>query len=235
MKEAPDSSDVALQQILNAASTVFAESGFGGARVDEIAHRAGVNKAMLYYHVGGKKALYEQVLSRNFRILGKAMDEAGSGANNAVDHLRRMIGAILSTLKTIPDHPRLMLHEVATQGRTLPRPVLEQMVSIFRRVQTILLEGQRQGQFRSVDALLTHVSIIGGVVFLLASRPLARHFLSTLHEKTPSPVDDTDLAEHLSRLILQGIATQPEWRGSKSAITQSALKTPQQRRSRNAQ
>ena len=48
-------------RILDAATEVFAEKGFGETRVDEIAARAGVNKAMLYYHVGGEEALYAAV------------------------------------------------------------------------------------------------------------------------------------------------------------------------------
>ena len=50
--------------VLAAAAKVFAEKGFGGARVDEIAARAGVNKAMLYYHVGSKEELYAAVVAR---------------------------------------------------------------------------------------------------------------------------------------------------------------------------
>ena len=48
--------------ILDAASAEFAERGFAGARVDEIAARAGVNKAMLYYRIGDKQTLYNAVL-----------------------------------------------------------------------------------------------------------------------------------------------------------------------------
>jgi TetR/AcrR family transcriptional regulator len=49
--------------ILKAAASVFSESGFSGARVDEIAKRAGVNKATIYYHIGDKEKLYAEVIS----------------------------------------------------------------------------------------------------------------------------------------------------------------------------
>src|SRR6185295_1241672 len=54
------------QSLLDAATTLFAERGFDGARVDEIARRAGVNKAMISYHFGGKKALYNAILADDF-------------------------------------------------------------------------------------------------------------------------------------------------------------------------
>ncbi len=47
-----------LENILDAASEAFAESGYAGARVDDIAKRAGINKATIYYNVGNKKELY---------------------------------------------------------------------------------------------------------------------------------------------------------------------------------
>src|SRR5688500_18108075 len=53
----------ARERILAAATEVFAEIGFAGARIDEIAARAGVNKAMLYYYVGDKERLYAAVLT----------------------------------------------------------------------------------------------------------------------------------------------------------------------------
>src|SRR5512136_1732545 len=49
-------------RILDAAACVFSEVGFSGARVDEIAERADVNKAMIYYHIGNKDALYAEVI-----------------------------------------------------------------------------------------------------------------------------------------------------------------------------
>ncbi len=49
-----------VRNILDTAVQIFAEVGFAGA-LDEIARRAHVNKAAIYYHVGSKEALYAQV------------------------------------------------------------------------------------------------------------------------------------------------------------------------------
>lgn len=56
-------------RIIDAAEATFAERGIDGARVDEIAARAGVNKRMLYHHYGSKEGLYEAVLRR--RLAGR--------------------------------------------------------------------------------------------------------------------------------------------------------------------
>ena len=50
------------EKILTAARAVFAEKGYSGTHVDEIADRAGVNKATLYYQIGDKDTLYANVI-----------------------------------------------------------------------------------------------------------------------------------------------------------------------------
>ena len=54
------------QRILHTALEEFAARGFDGAKVDRIAARARVNKAMLYYHFGSKAALYLAILREQF-------------------------------------------------------------------------------------------------------------------------------------------------------------------------
>lgn len=53
-------------RILKAATGIFAEKGPVGARVDEIADAAGINKRMLYHYFGSKENLYEEVLRNNY-------------------------------------------------------------------------------------------------------------------------------------------------------------------------
>ena len=57
-----DKKNRTIRCITEAAREVFAEVGFEGARVDEIARRAGINKAMIYYRIGDKESLYAKVL-----------------------------------------------------------------------------------------------------------------------------------------------------------------------------
>ena len=52
------------QRIIEAATDEFAAHGISGARVDEIAARAGVNKRMLYYYFGSKEQLFREILRR---------------------------------------------------------------------------------------------------------------------------------------------------------------------------
>ena len=58
-----DKAQITRQKILDAATNVFSEKGFDGARVDEVAARAKVNKAMLYYYFESKEKLLEEIIN----------------------------------------------------------------------------------------------------------------------------------------------------------------------------
>ena len=132
------------RDILEAAADGFAEKGFAGARVDEIARQAGVNKAMLYYHVGDKAALYEKVI----------LDAVGSVAANLQEGLSRRDdpeGKILAIARAFeaaatekPHLPRIMMREMAMGGRDLPAPAIEAFAKIIQIEASILEEALRK-------------------------------------------------------------------------------------------
>jgi TetR/AcrR family transcriptional regulator len=196
-------------RILDAAAAVFADEGFGGARVDEIARRAGVNKAMLYYHVGDKADLYAAVLSRNFDRVRTTMIAALSVAAPADERLRRVVSAIVSMLPAVPHHPRIMLREVAAGAANLPDSVVLQMAGLMQMMQALLSEGAAAGAFRPVDPLLTHLMILGTVTFMTATEPVLARIAALAPGAAPA-APPTDLAAYLSDVLLNGIASEPD-------------------------
>jgi AcrR family transcriptional regulator len=64
------------QQLLDVARSLFAEKGFDGASVEEIAHRAGVSKPVVYEHFGGKEGVYAVVVDREMHYLLTQMTSA---------------------------------------------------------------------------------------------------------------------------------------------------------------
>jgi len=196
------------ERILDAASSVFAEVGFAGARVDEIARRAEINKAMLYYHVGNKQALYTAVLIRNFdRIEGKLADGA-EAEGSASERLLAVIGAVTDAFQTNPDHPRIVLREFASGGANIPDEVLGRMLAIFQRVRGLLAAGAQSGEFRRTDPVITHLTVVGASLILNA----ASGFLARAAELSPElefPAQETDIARFLGDLLLNGIAASP--------------------------
>jgi AcrR family transcriptional regulator len=64
------------QQLLDVARSLFAEKGFDGASIEEIAHRANVSKPVVYEHFGGKEGVYAVVVDREMQFLLAKMTSA---------------------------------------------------------------------------------------------------------------------------------------------------------------
>src|SRR5512135_3376830 len=135
------------EAVIAAAARVFAEKGYGEARVDEIAARAGVNKAMLYYHVGGKEELYAAVVATVLDgVLGRLEGVLASGAPPA-ERFRAIVAAVGRAARDVPEFPVLILREVADGGAHLPPEVLRRIARVFGAFRAVLADGRASGSF----------------------------------------------------------------------------------------
>jgi TetR/AcrR family transcriptional regulator len=193
----------ARSRILSAAAEVFATIGFAAARVDEIAARAGVNKAMLYYHVGDKEHLYSTILTETVERALHDFRAAAQGSRTPSEKLTAILDTLAGFGTSNPQFVPIFLREVASGGATLPDDMLMRMADVFRIVSDVLAEGTRKGAFRKTDPLLTHVSLVGSMMFLIASQPIRARLAKVAgiaHKHTLH-----DLASHTSNLILHGL------------------------------
>ncbi len=167
-------------QILSAAALEFAERGYAGARVDRIARRAAVNKAMLYYHFKSKQHIYRTLLRDMFtRTAGRLQAIAGSQAAPAAK-IDRVIADIAALVQEHPFFPAIMLREVAEGGAHLDRATLLALASVPRTVAAIVEEGVAAGAFRPIHPVFAYFSILAPVVFYLAGTPIRKE-ISDLH------------------------------------------------------
>jgi TetR/AcrR family transcriptional regulator len=193
-------------RILAAAAEVFAEKGFDGAGVDEIALRAGVNKAMLYYHVGDKAALYGAVASDFLVTMRTAVSRSLEGLTDARDKVRAVQHALIHTFAGAPHYPRLMQREIADGGVHLPAEALAGMAGIMAMTRSIVAEGRQAGTLRDVNPLLAHLMVVATSMFVMNAQRL-RGRLDELGLLPPdTPPDILTLADALSDVLLNGMA-----------------------------
>ncbi len=202
-----DESD-ARERILAAAAEVFASVGFGGARIDDIAERAGINKAMLYYHVGDKERLYATVLINTVERGLASLTESTAKAETPSEKLQCILEAFGELGTSNPHLIPIMLREVASGGATLPDEMLARMAGVFRVVQEVLLTGVKEGVFRPTDPLLTHVSLVGCMMFLVASQPIRARLGKIAGVESKHTF--RDLADHTVNLVLKGLEIEPQ-------------------------
>jgi AcrR family transcriptional regulator len=194
-------------RILDAAGQLFAEHGFGGATVDEIARRAGVNKAMLYYYVGDKAALFAEVVTTHVgrirTLVAVALTES--------DDPRRRLGAIPRAFaRAVREHPylpQLMLREITAGGPNMPDVAIRQIAEIMLMTKQVLDEGAAHGAFRPVNPFATHLMLVGAMMFMANALRLRDRFGDKLPLPPSSPADLETLSESVLDIVLDGVSS----------------------------
>ncbi len=167
-----DRRDQTIDRILQAATKEFSEAGFAGARVDEIANSAGVNKATIYYHIGGKQALYAQVVHHLFDNAVAQIKRNITAAQSPEDNLKAFIQTIAAMVDQHPELAAIMLRELASGGKHFPDMVTQDLAQIFSILTGILDDGIRSGSFRETVPFIVHMMIIGSIVLLKMTSPI---------------------------------------------------------------
>lgn len=196
-----------LTAILDAAAKNFAEKGFGGARMDQIADDAGVNKAMLYYHIGDKKELYKGVLKQ---VLGNIADKVSENVAKAKSPERAFTIYIDTLVKNIFASKFLtpiILREFASKGENMPDEVIEQIARIIGVLRSILSEGEKAGIFRKANLPLLQMMIVGGVNFYAAGRTIMQKTIQLIPDAKTVPKKETpeDISKFISEILINGL------------------------------
>jgi AcrR family transcriptional regulator len=185
------------KEILDVATSEFADRGFAGARVDEIAARTRTTKRMIYYYFGGKEQLYVAVLERAYagaREAERAVD---------VDHLdpaaamRRLVELTFDHHESHPDFIRLVSIENIHRAEHMAKS--ERLANLnfpaIERIERILERGRADGTFRrDADPVDLHAMISAFCVFRVANR----HTFGTLFGRD---LLDPDSRERLRRML----------------------------------
>jgi AcrR family transcriptional regulator len=192
--------------LLVAGSELFAERGYEGVPVWAIAQKAGVNKAMISYHFGGKRQLYLAIVTATFSEIVASVERLADAARPAPDVLRELIAVVgQQVTRRHPHFCSIMLREVLAGGKHLEPEVIDKPVRILGAVQRIVARGVREGDFRPVDPLLTHLSLVGSLVFFFAT---ARFRERVLARRRPAiePPDAAAYVRHIQDLLAHGLA-----------------------------
>jgi TetR/AcrR family transcriptional regulator len=187
---------VSPDRILAAAAGEFAARGYAGARVDRIARRARVNKAMLYYHFGSKQGLYRTLLRQTF---GRAAERLHAIAASEAAPQAKIDLTIAGIAAFIGEHqffPSIMLREIAEGGVHLDPETLAALAAIPLAVGDIVQQGVSSGEFRDIHPVAAYFTMVAPIIVYLAGAPI-RKALSSTHLATMSALPPDAFVRHL--------------------------------------
>lgn len=149
-----------LDSLTDIALRVFAERGYDGASMDDVARAAGITKASIYHHVSGKEALLERGLQRALDALFAILDEPGARDGRGIDRLRVIFRRVAeTTLQLLPEVTVLFRVRGAS---SVQRDALERRRAFDRYVTDVIRLAQADGDIdAALDARLTTRLIFG--------------------------------------------------------------------------
>ena len=195
-------------RILDAALSEFAANGLAGARTEQIAVAAGVNKALLYYYFESKEKLYSAALEMvSARVRDRSMAvflrDATPGERMiraALDHFDRILTQ--REFQTLMQHEMMRMHK-GEEGEwlILVKRIFAPLHAIF---QSMVREGISSGELIEADWLQIVLAALGGNVFYFLSAPIWRHILHfEPFEKEALQARRVALVEFLGQAIFQ--------------------------------
>ena len=170
--------DLTRGRILDAAVRQFSENGLAGARTEQIAEEAGVNKALLYYYFKNKEDLYEAALDAVFESVRADSVNVLEAATSAGE---RFVQLVLRNFDRSHSHPELrsmMQQEMVRLHRGEENRLAPMAEKFFRPlwelVDEVIKEGIASGELVAVDPAQMRYAALGANLNYFLSAPLTR-------------------------------------------------------------
>jgi AcrR family transcriptional regulator len=178
------------EQILEAAKQIFQESGFAGARMQEIADEAGINKSMLHYYFRSKDKLFQKVFRESIRQFFPEILKVLNADLALIPKIEKLVETYYEMFKKHPHLPRFVIHEMNQH----PERFREFMKSTGIEIPEVFVKQIRSeiesGAMRNIDPREFIINTIGLCVFPLIARPM----IETVFE-----MDDEQYQQFLER------------------------------------
>lgn len=166
------------EKIVEAAREIFAQKGFAGARMQEIADRAGINKGLLHYYFRSKEALFKAIFREAFAQFSQVLLDLLSGDAPVLEKIERIVDIYMDMLCQNPTLPGFIVNELHTNTEQFVAEIMQSPAKPdpSRLIMQLHLEAQT-GKIRSVDPFHTVLNILSMCVFPFIARPLIQQMV----------------------------------------------------------
>jgi TetR/AcrR family transcriptional regulator len=158
------------EKILESAREIFVQRGFEGARMQEIADHAGINKALLHYYFRGKERLFMAVFKNTIQQIEPALSAFFNEEIPLEVKIWKFVDNYLELIKKLPQMPLFIMNEISTNPDRILRQLNFEAFIDFHKLENQLLEEHEKGHIIKVDVRHFIVNIIGLTVFPFAAK-----------------------------------------------------------------
>jgi TetR/AcrR family transcriptional regulator len=167
------------QQILDAAYRVFQRKGKAGARMQEIADEAGINKSMLHYYFRSKDILFS-------KIFLKAITEFFGSIMPILNHpdtiwqvkVKELLAHYVKFMRKNPDMPFFLMNEINQNGEAIFNQLHVGDIFIKSVFFQQINEAAKAGEIKNVNPLQVFISIVSNIIFPFIAAPMVKKLVA---------------------------------------------------------
>ncbi len=163
--------------ILNAAKRIFQRKGLDGARMQEIADEAGINKALLHYYYRSKQLLFEAVFKGAFLLLAPQLNKILNEESSLFDKIRNFTASYNSFVMKHPYLPNFIIQELNRNPDFVKKLANEKHFPNLENFKKQVDLSVKQGVIKQISAEQLFINIIALNLFPFLAAPLIKGFL----------------------------------------------------------
>ena len=175
--------------------------------MDDIAEKAGVNKATIYYHIGDKQALYDEIIHATFSSVADSLEQSIDKSHSPARQLGTYIKTITSAFKNNPHMAPIMMRELASGGTHLPDLAVGDLARIADTISAIIQKGVETGDFIHTNPIVIHMMIVGTLAFY-STADAVRTEVAAVTNVIKIPDQDTrdEAGKEIEKLLLRALS-----------------------------
>jgi len=188
-------------EILDAATRLFAERGYEGVSVHDVAERVGIGKASLFHHFATKDVLYEAVLDRMVVGLQEPLAAIYASSGSFAERLDVLTATLTRALGAQPYAARLLVRETMDWGPVMRSKLADRIVLVLEAGAAWVQAGQADGVFVEGDARHLILSVLGMHLLPFAIDRLVERYVGTSPFKAPYIAARADALQRQARRL----------------------------------
>lgn len=164
------------EKIMEAAKDIFQKKGMSGARMQEIADKAGINKALLHYYYRTKEKLFEKVLSGAFSLLIPKVQEMMGSDEPLFEKIRFFVESYISLILNHPYIPGFVINELNRSPKLLAdifeKNIGFQKYGLLKKLDQQIKAEIEAGNIIPIDTKTLMVNMISLCIFPIVAKPI---------------------------------------------------------------
>ena len=189
--------------ILNAAKSIFQRKGMDGARMQEIANEAGINKALLHYYYRSKQLLFEAVFKNAFKLLAPQLNKVLNSDDSLNDKIKNFTKNYISFTIKHPYLPNFIINELNRNPEFVQKLTSEKHFPTITKFKQQVTENVKNGIIKPIKAEQLLIHILALNIFPFIASPLLKGFLTVNDEEYKQLLEER--TTEVSNFIINGI------------------------------